>query len=206
MPFVSIEGIDGSGKTEQVGHLVARLRNAGLHVVQTKEPDGGQLGAEVRQMMTRPDRALQPIEQMLLVYAARCDHVRSVIRPALELGHWVVSDRFIDSTFAYQVGASGGDLHDLFVAANRAVVGNTIPDLTIILDLPPEIASQRRDQRVDGAVDPAEKLRNFEAIRTSLRTVAAEQVRRCRVIDADQPICNVAAAIWREVQAMRELE
>lgn len=90
MPFISIEGIDGSGKTEQVRLLVERLRNAGQTVLQTKEPDGGHLGAEVRAILTRPNRKLAAAEQLLLVSAARFDHVRSVIRPALAKGKWRV--------------------------------------------------------------------------------------------------------------------
>lgn len=89
MPFVSIEGIDGCGKTAQVKLLSEHLRNAGRTVLQTKEPDGGHLGSEVRAILTRSDRQLTPTEQLLLVSAARFDHVHNVIRPALANGQWV---------------------------------------------------------------------------------------------------------------------
>lgn len=196
MPFVSIEGIDGSGKTVQVRLLVERLRSAGLTVLQTKEPDGGQLGAEVRAILTRPDRRLAPAEQLLLVSAARFDHVRSVIRPALTNGQWVVSDRFIDSTYAFQVAVSDADLHQLFRATRDIVVGPTLPDLTIILDLPLEVARGRRGLRRDGVLDPAEATRDFAAIREGLLAVASEDPGRCQVVDANQTPGAVADDIW----------
>lgn len=196
MPFVSIEGIDGSGKTEQVRLLVERLRSTGQTVLQTKEPDGGQLGAEVRAILTRPDRRLAPAEQLLLVSAARFDHVRSVIRPALANGQWVVSDRFIDSTYAFQVAVSDADLHQLFWSTRDIVVGPTLPDLTIILDLPLEVARGRRELRRDGVLDPAEATRDFAAIREGLVAVARENPRRCHVVDANQTPGAVAHDIW----------
>lgn len=202
MPFVSIEGIDGSGKTEQVRLLVEHLRSTGQTVLQTKEPDGGQLGAEVRAILTRPDRQLAPAEQLLLVSAARFDHVRSVIRPALANGQWVVSDRFIDSTYAYQVAVSDADLLQLFRSTRDIVVGPTLPDLTIILDLPLEVACGRRGQRRDGVLDPAEATRDFTAIRGGLVAVAREESGRCRVIDADQAPGAVARDIWRLVEPL----
>ncbi len=196
MPFVSIEGIDGSGKTVQVRLLVERLRSNGLTVLQTKEPDGGQLGAEVRAILTRPGRQLSPAEQLLLVSAARFDHVRSVIRPALTNGQWVVSDRFIDSTYAFQVAVSDADLHQLFRATHDVVVESTLPDLTIILDLPLEVARGRRGLRSDGVLDPAEATRNFAAIREGLLAVAREAPRRCHVVDANQTPDAVAQDVW----------
>lgn len=196
MPFVSIEGIDGSGKTEQVRRLVEHLRSTGQTVLQTKEPDGGQLGAEVRAILTRPDRRLAPAEQLLLVNAARFDHVRSVIRPALANGQWVVSDRFIDSTYAFQVAVSDTDLHQLFRSTRDIVVGPTLPDLTIILDLPLEVARGRRELRRDGVLDPAEATRDFAAIREGLVAVAREDPGRCHVVDANQTPGAVACDIW----------
>jgi dTMP kinase len=196
VPFISIEGIDGSGKTEQVRLLVARLRNAGQIVMQTKEPDGGHLGAEVRAILTRPDRQLAPAEQLLLVSAARFDHVRSVIRPALASGQWVISDRFIDSTYAFQVAVSDADLHQLFRSTREIVVGATLPDITIILDLPLEVACGRRGLRCDGVLDPAEATRDFASIREGLLAVAREDPKRCHVIDANQTLDAVAHDIW----------
>ncbi|MTV41906.1 dTMP kinase [Duganella radicis] len=200
MPFISIEGIDGSGKTEQVRLLVERLRNAGQTVLQTKEPDGGRLGMEVRAILVAPDRQLTPAEQLLLVSAARFDHVRSVIRPALANGKWVISDRFIDSTYAFQVAVSDVDLHQLFRSTCEIVVGATLPDLTIILDLPLEVALGRRGLRRDGVLDPAEATRDFAAIRHGLLVMAREAPERCHVVDANQTVDAVACDIWRIVE------
>lgn len=202
MPFISIEGIDGSGKTEQVKLLAKHLRGTGQSVLPTKEPDGGHLGAEVRAMLTRPDRHLSPVEQLLLVSAARYDHVQSVIRPALANGQWVISDRFIDSTYAFQVAVSDVDLQQLFRSAREIVVGATLPDLTIILDLPLEVARARRGQRQDGVADPAESTRDFAAIRDGLLGVALENPRRCHVIDANQSPSQVASDIWCLVEPL----
>lgn len=196
MPFVSIEGIDGSGKTEQVRLLVERLRESGLSVLQTKEPDGGHLGPEVRAILTQPNRRLSPAEQLLLVSAARFDHVRSIIRPALAKGQWVISDRFIDSTYAFQVAVSDADLHQLFLATREIVVGPTLPDRTIVLDLPLEVARGRRELRRDGVLDPAEATRDFAAIREGLLAVAREDSGRCHVVDANQTPDAVAHDIW----------
>lgn len=202
VPFISVEGVDGSGKTEQVRRLVEHLNSAGLKVLQTKEPDGGHLGAEVRAMLTRSGRVLDAVEQLLLVSAARFDHVRSVIRPALEQGQWVVSDRFIDSTYAFQVAASKMSLHAMFRVVGEAVVGATYPKLTIILDLPLEVAQGRRTLRCDGVEDPAEGTRDFAAIRNGLLELAKEDPERCRLINADQPADAVAKDIWKLVEPL----
>ncbi|WP_458373838.1 dTMP kinase [Pseudomonas laurylsulfatiphila] len=202
MPFISIEGIDGSGKSEQVKRLVEHLRGVGHSVLQTKEPDGGHLGSEVRAILTHPDRNLAPAEQLLLVSAARYDHVKNVIRPALANGEWVISDRFVDSTYAFQVAVSDVDLHQLFRSVGDVVVGTTLPDLTFILDLPLEVARGRREQRNDGVSDPAEATRDFAAIRNGLLEVAIENPERCHIIDADQQPSVVARDIWRLVERL----
>lgn len=202
MPFISIEGIDGSGKTNQVKLLVERLKSAGQTVLQTKEPDGGHLGAEVRAILTCSDRQLAPAEQLLLVSAARFDHVRSVIRPALTSGKWVISDRFIDSTYAFQVAVSDTDLHQLFQSTREIVVGTTLPDLTIILDLPLDVALSRRGLRRDSVLDPAEATRDFASIREGLLAVAREDKKRCHVVNANQTLDAVAQDIWCIVQRL----
>ncbi|UVH50790.1 dTMP kinase [Pseudomonas sp. CBSPBW29] len=200
MPFISIEGIDGSGKSEQVKRLVEHLRALGHLVLQTKEPDGGHLGSEVRAILTHSDRDLAPAEQLLLVSAARYDHVKNVIRPALASGEWVISDRFVDSTYAFQVAVSDVDLHQLFRSVADVVVGTTLPNFTFILDLPLEVARARRDQRHDGINDPAEATRDFAAIRDGLLEVAIKNPERCHIIDADQQPGEVARDIWRIVE------
>ncbi|WP_421577456.1 dTMP kinase [Shinella sp. M31] len=206
MPFISIEGIDGSGKTEQTSLLVNRLAAAGKRVIRTKEPDGGHLGSEVRAMMVVPDRTLSPVEQMLLVSASRYGHVRTVIRPALAAGDWVVSDRYVDSTFAFQVYGQEHSLVAMFEAMREVVVAGTMPDITIILDLPAEVALERRSKRQGDKVDPAEVHRNFGEIRQGLLVAAARAPGRCKVVDADAPLDEVADRVWREVATPFRLE
>lgn len=201
MPFVSLEGIDGSGKTEQVARLAGRLSAIGHVVLQTKEPDGGHLGVEVRSILTRGGRILSPTEQLLLVSAARYDHVRSAVVPALARGEWVVSDRFCDSTYAFQVAVSDVDLEPLFAVVNQVVIGSVLPDVTIILDLPIEAALARRTKRGEGH-DPEETLRDFQSIRAGLLSLAERDAGRCRIVDGDQHPDQVEEAIWREIRGL----
>lgn len=199
MPLISIDGIDGSGKTVQVENLVHRLRGEGKTVVQTKEPDGGHLGKEIRTILTRTGRELARVEELLLINAARYDHVRSVIRPALAAGHWVVSDRYFDSTYALQVFGARDDLSSLFDTVMQAVVGDTRPEATFILDLPEDKAVGRRRNRKDGPADPAESRRDFEQIAEGFCTVATQDPERCHLINADRAEEEVHADIWARI-------
>lgn len=199
MPFVSFEGVDGSGKTTQVAALADWLTARGQTVVKTKEPGGGSLGAAVYNIFTAARSApLSPVEELLLVNAARYDHVRSVIRPALAWGHWVLTDRFFDSTYALQIFETKAP-EGLYSAVIPAVIEDTIPDLTFILDVDPELAARRRTDRATDD-DPSEKTRNFERIRRGFLRVAAQDPGRCRVIDASLPPDEVAAFIQTYVQ------
>ena len=182
--------------------LVEHLKSLGKAVLQTKEPDGGHLGAEVRSILTCPGRQLTPAEQLLLVSAARFDHVRSVIRPALANDIWVISDRFIDSTYAFQVAVSDIDLRQLFQSTSEIVVGATLPNLTIVLDLPLDVAIGRRSLRSDGILDPAEATRDFASIREGLLTVARKETKRCHVVNANQTLEAVAQDIWFIVERL----
>ncbi|KGF71025.1 thymidylate kinase [Hoeflea sp. BAL378] len=202
MSFVSIEGIDGSGKSVQVKRLVEHLRAEGRNVVQTKEPDGGRLGKEIRAILTQGDRQLERVEELLLVNAARYDHVRSVISPALARGDWVVSDRYFDSTYALQVFGAAADLSPLLDAVLSAVVGDARPHATIILDLPHDRAAGRRKIREDGAGDPAEDRRNFAQIADGFRSAATNDPARCHLVNADRTEEEVAADIWLKISTL----
>lgn len=205
MPFVSFEGVDGSGKTTQVARLRTALAAQGHDVVQTKEPDGGHLGGLVRAILVDPARGarLSPTEELLLISAARYDHVRSVIHPALMRGAWVISDRFYDSTFAFQAFETGVDA-ELFAVVTRAVVGDLAPDLTIILDTDDEVSRGRRSARPETAseIDPSEALRDFARIRRGLMSLARDQPGRCRLVDASQSPDAVAADVLRLVGSL----
>ena len=197
--FITFEGIDGSGKSTQLALLAERLAATGVDVLRTKEPDGGLLGPEVRSLLVaRRSRSLSPLEELLLVGAARCDHVGSVIRPALAVGRWVLCDRFVDSTFAYQV--FGTDVPSaLFDAISGACMGDLRPDVTIILDVDPGLARERLAARTAASADPAESHRDFARIRLGLLRAASEYPERCRLIEARGSIEEVAELIWQNV-------
>lgn len=201
MPFVSFEGIDGAGKTTQLWRTAQWLAESGVQVVRTKEPDGGRIGASVRAILARKRACpLSVTEELLLISAARYDHVRSVVRPALAGGAWVLSDRFYDSTYALQVHGTHTST-SLFAAATNAVVGETVPDLTFIFDLAPDLAMNRRRERGATMDDPAELTRDFKRIADGFRTVAAREPERCQLINAamdqDAVFCEVRKSIER---------
>jgi dTMP kinase len=195
--FITFEGGEGAGKSTQVRVLADRLRSAGLEVVATREP-GGSPGAEaIRDLLVNgePDR-WSAMSETLLIYAARRDHIERTIRPALERGAWVISDRFADSTRAYQ-GAAGG-VSSLFVGALETfVLENTRPDLTLILDLPVELGLERAGQRGGGeARFEAKGLAFHQRLRDGFLAIAEAEPDRCVVLDAAQPADAVSAVVW----------
>lgn len=199
--FITVEGGEGTGKSTQVARLAERLRGAGLEVVATREP-GGSPGAEhLRALLVQgqADR-WSPMSEALLMYAARRDHLERVIGPALERGAWVVSDRFADSTRAYQ-GAGGGVDPALVEDLDRWVVGEAQPDLTLIFDLPVEMGLERAFGRDMFEVRFEEKGTAFhQRLRDGFLAVAAAHPQRCMVIDADGDAEAVAERVWRVVE------
>ena len=200
--FITFEGGEGAGKSTQVRILAERLRGAGLEVVATREP-GGSPGAEaIRALLVTgdPDR-WSAISETLLMYAARRDHIERTIRPALERGAWVVSDRFADSTRAYQ-GAGGGAPHGLVAALERFVLEETRPDLTLILDLPVERGLERAGLRGGAEARFEAKGHAFhQRLREAFLDIAKAEPNRCLVLDAGQPREAVSAAVWSAVAA-----
>lgn len=195
--FITFEGGEGGGKTTQIARLAARLEAVrGRSVARTREP-GGSPGAEaIRDLVLNGavDR-WSPVTETLLMYAARRDHIERVIAPALAEGRWVLCDRFADSTRAYQGAAGGADL-GLISALERTVVGETQPDLTLILDLSPETGLARAQARAGGEMRFESKGLVFhQALRAAFLDIAAGEPERCAVIDADQPVEAVETAI-----------
>jgi dTMP kinase len=198
--FITLEGGEGTGKSTQAARLARRLTAAGREVVATREP-GGSPGAEaIRTLLVEgaPDRWSATTET-LLVYAARRDHVERVIQPALARGAWVVCDRFLDSTRAYQ-GAGGGAPAGLIAALEEDVVGPCMPDVTLILDLPVELGLRRAADRSGRERRFEAKGRAFhEALRQAFLDIAAREPGRCVLIAADAAVGAVEAAVWRAV-------
>lgn len=200
--FITLEGGEGTGKSTQAARLADALRADGHEVVATREP-GGAAGSEaIRNLLVNgPTGRWSPLAETLLFSAARDEHLRATIRPALARGAVVVCDRFADSTRAYQ-GSAGGVSGAAIRALEEWVVGPTKPDLTLILDLDPEVGLGRSDDRGEGG-DRFERMdAAFHArLRAAFLEIAAAEPERCVVVDAAQPIEEVAtgiAAIVRE--------
>jgi len=198
--FITFEGGEGAGKSSQARLLAQRL-SKGCEVVITREP-GGSPGAEsIRALLVNgaADR-WSPVTETLLMYAARRDHIERVIAPALDRGAWVVCDRFLDSTRAYQ-GAGGGAPERLIAALEAAVVGALLPDLTLILDLPVDVGLARAAARGEGEARFEAKGREFhERLRAGFASIAAKEPGRCRLIDADADLDTVSARVWAQVE------
>ena len=203
--FITIEGGEGAGKSTQVDALVAALGRSGIPTLLTREP-GGSAGAEaIRELLlTGTDERWDAMTEVLLLNAARRDHVVRLIQPALERGVWVVSDRFFNSTIAYQGYGRGIAIAEL-MAAHRLAVGDFLPDLTLILDLPVAdglARALRRGAGVGGG-DRFERLEPsfHERLRAGFQAIVVENPHRCVLIDAAHDVGSVGRAV---VAAVRE--
>jgi dTMP kinase len=197
--FISFEGGEGSGKSTQIKKLAERLDAARLRALVTREP-GGSPGAEIIRhlLLSGVGKLLGPDAETMLFVAARDDHVRTVIRPALNQGIWVLCDRFSDSTRAYQVKL-GNVSPAVLNAMERVTIGDLKPDLTIILDVPVEVGLQRAAaRRGSGAPDrfEAEDVRFHHELREAYRQIAAAEPKRCVLIDANAEPDAIAATVW----------
>jgi dTMP kinase len=197
--FITFEGGEGSGKSTQIKTLASRLDAAKLRTLVTREP-GGSPGAEIIRhlVLSGMGKLLGADAETLLFAAARDDHVRSVIQPALNQGIWVLCDRFSDSTRAYQ-GRLGQVAPAVLNAMERVTIGDLKPDLTIILDVPVEIGMQRAAvRRGSDAPDrfEGEDVKFHENLREAYRQIAAAEPARCVLIDATPDPATVAASVW----------
>jgi dTMP kinase len=197
--FISFEGGEGSGKSTQIRLLAERLDAAKLRAIVTREP-GGSPGAEIIRhlLLSGMGKLLGPDAETLLFAAARDDHVRTVIKPALSQGVWVLCDRFSDSTRAYQ-GRLGKVAPAIMNAMERVTIGDLKPDLTIILDVPVEVGMQRAAaRRGSGAPDrfEAEDVKFHQQLRDAYRQIAADEPKRCVLVDANADANTVAASVW----------
>ncbi|MBV8849588.1 MAG: dTMP kinase [Methylobacteriaceae bacterium] len=201
--FITLEGGEGAGKSTQVRLLVTRLEERGIEVVATREPGGSAKAEALRQvLLSGAATRFGPRGEAILFSAARIDHVDNTIEPALARGAWVVSDRFADSTRAYQ-GALGKLDSRLILELERIAIGNARPDLTIFLDIPPEAGLLRVSKRRNGkAADrfEAEGLAFHTDLRKAFREIAKTEPKRCVIVNALAPENDVAAAIWRAVE------
>jgi dTMP kinase len=199
--FIVFEGPEGGGKTLQIGRLAARLEHDGHDVVRTREPGGTRLGNAIREILLgQGDYAILPETEVLLLAAARAQHVREVIRPALDRGAWVLCDRYVDSTLAYQGGGSGIERARLQPIQDFAT-GGLWPDLRILLDVPVDIGLQRRhaDPASVNRIDLAD-LAFHERVRAAYLSLAAASPADWVVVDARDAPDVVQLHIWGRLQ------
>jgi dTMP kinase len=193
--FITVEGIEGVGKTTNIDFIHQQLQAAGRDVVLTREPGGTLLGEAIRGLLLDPVyTGMDSTCELQLMFAARAEHLAKVVWPALEQGQWVLCDRFTDATYAYQGGGRGID-SGVIARLEELVQGDFRPDLTLLLDVPVEIGLARAGKR--GALDrfEQEKVSFFERVRKSYLEMAESNPGRYRVVDASLPLDEVQKQI-----------
>lgn len=202
--FITLEGPEGAGKSTNREYLALQLRAAGLDVVLTREPGGTPLAERIREVLLAPsDEPMNADAELLLMFAARAQHIAQVIRPALQRGAMVLCDRFTDATYAYQGGGRGLPVERI-ATLERFVQGDLQPDLTLIFDLPIEVGLARASAR--GRLDRFEQEGRafFDAVRSAYLARAATDGRRYRIVDASQSLAEVQLALDALVPVMLE--
>jgi dTMP kinase len=202
--FITLEGIEGSGKTTHAAILASALRSRGNQVMVTREPGGTRAGERIRAIFLDRGVDLEKAAELLLVLADRAQHVREKLRPALEAGQIVISDRYSDSTIAYQGYGRGLDLK-LVRDLNRLASDGINPDLTIVLDCAPEVGLERSKVRSEGAAVhtrdrfEAEQIEFHHRVREGFGAIARDEPSRVVLLDSAAEPGNVSAAILRLV-------
>jgi dTMP kinase len=193
--FITLEGPEGAGKSTNREYLAERLRAAGIEVLLTREPGGTPLAERIREVLLTPgDEVMNPDTELLLVFAARAQHLAEVVRPALARGAVVLCDRFTDSTYAYQGGGRGLSVERI-ATLEQFVQGELRPDLTLVFDLPVEVGLARASAR--GRLDRFELEGRvfFDAVRQAYLKRAAADPARYLLVDAAQPLSQVQQAL-----------
>lgn len=202
--FITLEGPEGAGKSTNREYLAQRLREAGVNVCLTREPGGTPLAERIRELLLSPsDEAMSADTELLLVFAARAQHLQGVIKPALARGEVVLCDRFTDATYAYQGGGRGLSASRI-AELERFVQGDLRPDLTLVFDLPVDVGLARAAVR--GRLDRFEQEQQgfFEAVRTTYLRRASEAPARYRILDASRSLEDVQSAIDRLLPSILE--
>jgi dTMP kinase len=191
--FLTIEGTEGVGKSTNLAFVRDWLQAKGVEVVVTREPGGTPLAEEVRSLLlAKRDEPVNETAELLLVFAARAQHIAQVIQPALARGAWVLSDRFTDATFAYQGGGRGLSTETI-IQLEQLVQGDLRPDLTLILDIDVELGLNRARQRGELDRFESETLVFFERVRSAYRARAEQAPLRYALVDAGQELASVQA-------------
>ena len=200
--FLTFEGIDGCGKSTQLRMLASELRIRGYEVVVTREPGGTQFGNRLREVLLDVEEQVDPLAELLVFAADRAQHVRTMIRPALESNHIVLSDRYADATAAYQGAGRGFPARTINLAIQLAT-GGLKPDLTLLFDLPVEMSLKRAQQRHDNGEQPdrldVEDVAFYERVRDAYLKMANTETERFRIMDASKAIDEVHAQVMTVV-------
>lgn len=196
--FITFEGGEGSGKTTQIKLLHDKLRAQNIPVVVTREPGGTPFAETVRTLLLNPDSpAHDALSQALLFYAARHDHLKTLIKPQLSIATWVISDRFVDSSYMYQ-GVAGKLPPEFLQALDRLVVGKCMPDLTVVIDVPAKLGLSRAALRRGlgrSDVFEAKDIAYHEALRAGY-LLLGKAFKRCYLVDGTKTIDEIAQSIW----------
>ncbi len=200
--FITIEGVEGVGKTTNIQFITSLLEKAEIPYIVTREPGGTPVAELIRQLLlTKRDEQICELTELLLIFAARAQHIHQVIAPALQAGKWVVCDRFTDATYAYQGGGRGLSV-EVIAVLESMVQGELRPDLTYILDLAPEIGLHRARQRGELDRFEQEKIDFFNRVRAAYLARASTDPERCVIIDAAKTLENVQTDIRRHLETI----
>lgn len=199
--FITLEGIDGAGKSTQLAWIVELLQDAGKPVVVTREPGGTTLGEQLRALLLNKTMIMHAETEALLMFAARREHLDKVILPALAQGQWVISDRFTDASFAYQSGGRGLDSGKLAILEHW-VQGDLQPDLTLYFDVSVEVAQQRVYQSKSKDRFEKEQADFFQRVRAVYLDRAKQFPERIRIIDSSRSLADVNAAVEQTLQPL----
>ena len=199
--FITLEGIDGAGKSTQLAWILELLQQAGLQPVMTREPGGTALGERLRALLLDKSMAMHAETEALLMFAARREHLDKVILPALQQDQWVISDRFTDASFAYQGGGRGLDNGKLEILEHW-VQGAMQPDLTLYFDVPVEVGQQRVSQIKNVDRFEKEQADFFQKVRAAYLDRARQFPSRIKIIDSSQSLAEVKAAVEQTLQPL----
>ena len=193
--FLTVEGTEGVGKSTNLAFIHTWLQSQGVDVVVTREPGGTPLAEQIRELLlTKRDESVDETAELLLVFAARAQHIAQVIKPALARGAWVLSDRFTDATYAYQGGGRGLSTQTI-LQLEYLVQGDLRPDLTLILDIDVELGLNRARQRGELDRFESETIGFFERVRSAYRERAEQSPERYSLVNAGQDLASVQADI-----------
>ncbi|ODB86844.1 dTMP kinase [Candidatus Thiodiazotropha endoloripes] len=202
--FITVEGGEGAGKSSNLDYIRNLLSSAGKQVVFTREPGGTPLGEAIRDLLLgHQHTGMADDTELLLMFAARAEHLQQKIKPALQQGQWVLCDRFTDASYAYQ-GAGRGLASDRIASLEQFVQGELRPDLTLLLDLPVEQGLARAGQRSEPDRFEKQEMSFFEKVRAGYLEIAAREPHRVKIIDASKPLETVQQQIDHVVTAFLE--